>query len=710
MYEQHFGLSKRPFKAKVTGPDIFVGPQTAKAMSGLKKALQATDAVVVLSGPAGSGKSTLATKALEALSDTHTVIRIGRMSLAGEDVLEFLLEELGATELPRGPIRQVAALRKHFTDLEAASRRIVIVVEDALLIGSETISELEALTAADTGDSAGAAIVMMGDERLGDFLRKPELARLTQRARLHAVTAPMSEAELRGYLMHCFRNAGGEFEKAFEADCVAVIHAASGGTPRIANNIVEAVMTTAAAKDIAPVTSALVAEVAQEQFDYEPPVSAGEPPGTIDAEPESGPEVEPTPEPIPEPVLEAEPEPVIEHEPEPEPETQADPVIVFSDEPVDASLEDDEIPELIQDTLPDLEVLAPEVVEADALTEMADEPAPLPELEPLPELQPELTVETESTADSAPEDVPDWERDPTLAQLMPDLDALEKAMAVAHGDEEEPQPEPALEEPVETERAPEPEPEIIPEITLDNAIKERIDSNLIDEPGAVSVPGADTPASAGAGSELPNVRIPAAKSKKADAEIERITAELAKAKSIEDVDDKLAETLFGEELNMIAAQVVADGPDGESANDASLFDTGAAQMAQAVGTPADEVVAAGEDAFEVQLETREQGGEAGFDLSASQRLKTVRALSADPHGSAGEPASGFDPGPEVPARDAVTPEPIEDQINTSMTQTLKALDVQPPITERNVSRSFADDDDDDEEEKKGGFFSRFRRS
>ena len=81
----------------------------------------------------------------------------------------------------------------------------------------------------------------------------------------------MSEAELRGYLMHCFRNAGGEFEKAFEADCVAVIHAASGGTPRIANNIVEAVMTAATAKDVVPVTSSLVAEVAQEQFDYESP-------------------------------------------------------------------------------------------------------------------------------------------------------------------------------------------------------------------------------------------------------------------------------------------------------------------------------------------------------------------------------------------------------------------------------------------------------
>jgi hypothetical protein len=46
------------------------------------------------------------------------------------------------------------------------------------------------------------------------------------------------------------------------------------------------------------------------------------------------------------------------------------------------------------------------------------------------------------------------------------------------------------------------------------------------------------------------------------------------------------------------------------------------------------------------------------------------------------------------------PESIEDQINTSMTQTLAALNVRPP--------EIHDDDDDDDD--KGGFFGRFKRS
>ena len=38
MYEKQFGLSRRPFRANASGKDVFVGPQTAKLMSGMKKA------------------------------------------------------------------------------------------------------------------------------------------------------------------------------------------------------------------------------------------------------------------------------------------------------------------------------------------------------------------------------------------------------------------------------------------------------------------------------------------------------------------------------------------------------------------------------------------------------------------------------------------------------------------------------------------------
>ena len=62
------------------------------------------------------------------------------------------------------------------------------------------------------------------------------------------------------------------------------------------------------------------------------------------------------------------------------------------------------------------------------------------------------------------------------------------------------------------------------------------------------------------------------------------------------------------------------------------------------------------------------------------------------------------PSPAAPAP-VEQPQSIEDQINTSMTQTLEALSIRPPDEAVHPG-----DDEDDEDDTKRGFFSRFKRS
>ena len=445
----------------------------------------------------------------------------------------------------------------------------------------------------------------------------------------------MSEPELRGYLTHCMRQAGGEFEEVFAPDAVPAIRELSQGIARIANKIVEGAMSAAADDGAELIGADLIVDVAGREFGLKRPAETTPPP-----------RVETDPEPFPEPSSEASSE--------------------------------DEIPELIAETVTDSEELASE------------------------------------TADSPTKEVPDWERDPTLAELRPDLDALERAMAVAHGSSKDAEDDETDDLPV---LRPEPEEaanqsEYIPEITLDDAIQQRIDDSLIDEPGSVSPSAGGEAARSASDEALPDISLPPRNAKKADAELNRIASELARAKTIDDVDDHLAETLFGEELSLAAAEVAALVKAEQPSNDEDIspFDTEAAQMAQAVGSPA-------VDGIEIALESPQSYDGAGLDPSASQRLNTIRSLNS---GGAGAFSNPFGPAADnaSPAkRDMPTPDPIEDQINTSMTQTLKALDVKPPVLDRTTR--FADDhgfdlelDDDEHEghEKKGGFFSRFRRS
>jgi type II secretory pathway predicted ATPase ExeA len=895
MYEQHFGLEKRPFSVKATGTEVFVGPQTAKTMAGFRKALASQDAVVTVSGAAGTGKTTLVERALDAIGSKYKTVRVGRMQMNASDVLESLLIVLGVTDRPSGTIQRFTVLRKKLKDLQDAGTRVFIVVEDALRAGTETLAEIEALTVADAGESDGAGIVLMGDERLFEFMKDPALAQLQQRVRQRHRIKALCVAELRGYLKHSLRMAGGDFDQVFDSRSAELIHALSEGIPRVANNLVDAVLVTAATQRVTQIPATLIAAVASnefglssEDFDFtgsdeadHPLVEPAPAADVADTAEESAPADEAAPdvaaeESVPAPDLIEEPAtapdvaetaeeaaPVDEATPavaakesipasDPDAETTPeagetpDPVIVFADADEKSPEGSMDIPHLIQDTLPDLAILsqryatlaesyeadagtqesaaepeaersadnipelmpepivdaaavdAPEVehvtpaavevpdvehatpaavdarevepvtpaAEQVAVPEPAAEPkwelttepefelvagvvpaleaAPTPETnagnEGVPELRaeparetaakdiPQLHVEPDAVAENAPavppkpvdaavpepvtevafesadlpeldleqpvanvaaagsepnsaeEEIPEWERDPTLAQLKPDLDALEQAMAFTHGEEA---PINGKDAAVDPEKLAESVADLdeIPEIILDQAIETGIGDLEFEEPSDICPP------------------VPAQKS---DPELDRIAADIANAKSLEDIDDIMAETLFGSGISMIAAQVTANPPTEDSANDALelAHELPAAPVAAAKEKvpPVARNKAAprrSEISEEISIETRAPVANTGLDLSASQRLKTVRALNADLHPSLREPENA----PGARTRQAIEPpQTIEDQINTSITQTLKALKVPPELL------------DDDDDEPKKGFLSRFRRS
>ena len=733
MYEQHFGLKKRPFRAKATGTDVFVGPQTATTMAGLKKALVASDAVASVSGPVGSGKTTLVLKALDSMAGQNKVIRIGRMRLQSSDVLAMLLDELGIENQPCGTIQKFNAFRRRLKELEDCNTRLVIAVEDSPRLGIDNLAEIEALTAADAGASEGANVVLMGDEGLDDLLRDPQLNRLQQRTRQRLQTTALCAAELRGYLRHCFRLAGGDFEQIFDVNAAALLHHLTDGIPRVANTVLESAMSTAAEQGLDRVSSELISRVGENEFglsaagfEFAPPAEAVPPAPAADpvveaaavlpaealpeAEPERvlEPEPEPEPAPPPVPVLESEPEPEPAPPPVPELKPAADePVIVFADVPEPADL-----PELIQDTLPDLQVLAPDLAEAPVLEIETPEPvasAPQPEPETpaleIPET-PSLETHEQEIVAKPGDDVPAWDRDPTMAELRPDIAALEQAMAFTQSEDPEPAPAKSQESNPSTEIP----LDAIPEITLDHAISQRIESQLIDEPGEISPVRDNEPPHDETRPELPALDLPAKRPEKSDTEIEKIAAELSRAKSLEDVDDRMAETLFGDELSLVASQFMKKAVTVESANDdiEEIVDVAKSepQVASASSTVATSVPVSSPPAntldVEVTMEAGKRPNEGGMDLSASQRLKTVRALNADLHPSLREPETpAANDSPPVASR---APESIEDQINTSMTQTLKALNVRAPVS------GFDDDEDEDDEKGKSGFFSRFKRS
>ena len=110
---------------------------------------------------------------------------------------------------------------------------------------------------------------------------------------------------------------------------------------------------------------------------------------------------------------------------------------------------------------------------------------------------------------------------------------------------------------------------------------------------------------------------------------------MSRAKTIEDVDDKLAETLFGEEFSAMAAEVASSAAAFMPANDDLEL------VAEAEPEIEEMAVAAGTEGTPAPVTEPP----AALDNSASQRLATVRALNCTqtPTGAPATPESADHP-------------------------------------------------------------------
>ena len=198
------------------------------------------------------------------------------------------------------------------------------------------------------------------------------------------------------------------------------------------------------------------------------------------------------------------------------------------------------VPDAPDTAVPEPEPETPPVLEIEPeAPPKADEPASPEAAAPVAETSaapaaPDVLAAAQVEPATEPGEIPAWDRDPTLAELKPDIEALEMAMAEFADKEPAPVPRQEDDEPLPEVELKDPTMPSLPEITLDAAIEEKIreaeealekhDATIAEEDeAAIGAPERDT---------------------RADAELEKIAQGLARAKTIEDVDDRMAETLF----------------------------------------------------------------------------------------------------------------------------------------------------------------------
>lgn len=222
-----------------TTPDqTFYYPATAHeaALARIHQAVCEEEGVAVLTGMPGTGKTLLCHCLLDRLGDGAECAFLTHGHFADRlGLLQAILYDFSLPYEDGG--EQVLRLRltEHLLKNCAAGRRNVVLVDEAHHLTSDQLEELRLLGNLEAGRGKAFQVVLVGDPKLLETLKRPELAALSQRLVVRARLEPMGIEESVDYLRHEVRVAGGKPEEMWEEPALEIIARGARGVPRLLN-------------------------------------------------------------------------------------------------------------------------------------------------------------------------------------------------------------------------------------------------------------------------------------------------------------------------------------------------------------------------------------------------------------------------------------------------------------------------------------------
>ena len=301
MYEDHWGLTDRPFQLTPDPRFWFETATHRKAMAYLGYGLQQGEGFVVVTGEVGAGKTTLIGHLLEQVDPRGLhVVRLVSTAIDAADLLRSVATQLDVDPAGLEKAQLLTAIERGLHAVARSGRRTLLVVDEAQALPIAALEELRMLSNFQAGSHAMLQIVLVGQPEFRDRLNGAgALEQLRQRVIAVHHLDPMEEDEVADYVAHRLALVGWQGRPDFAADAFPALHAATGGIPRRLNLIANRALLHAAVAGEELIDAATVAAVcADMEADLpssipRPPVddhiSAKAEPPTVRAEPGEAP-------------------------------------------------------------------------------------------------------------------------------------------------------------------------------------------------------------------------------------------------------------------------------------------------------------------------------------------------------------------------------------------------------------------------------------
>jgi type II secretory pathway predicted ATPase ExeA len=265
MYESFFGLREPPFSLVPDPEYLYLSRFHRKGLNMLELALRDSAMFTLISGEVGSGKTTLVRKFLDMLDDNVSVGLITNTHESAGNLTQWILRSFGLSFVKDDDeIALYDRFQEFLVDQYAASRKTMLIIDEAQNLSLAALEELRMLSNINTEKDLALQIVFVGQPEILEKINMPQLRQLAQRISVNFRLEPLSFLETCHYIRHRLMVAGGRPE-TFDLDACATVYIFSDGIPRVINMICEMAMIYAYGEGRQEISSDTILEVVEER-------------------------------------------------------------------------------------------------------------------------------------------------------------------------------------------------------------------------------------------------------------------------------------------------------------------------------------------------------------------------------------------------------------------------------------------------------------
>jgi MSHA biogenesis protein MshM len=262
MYQAHFGLREAPFGITPDTSYFFACAGYQEALNTLLVAVRNGEGFIKITGEVGTGKTLLCRQFLASINQEKapidaSTVRPGEASpasapdesgqrfvtayipnpyLTPHALLLALADELGcAAKSNAGQHQLLKTLTSALLEFAGQGKQVVLCLDEVQAMPLESLEAIRLLTNLETQKHKLLQIVLFGQPELDRRLQHHSIRQLSQRITFQYHLGPLRREDMDHYLSHRLTVGGFTGGRLFSPGAVRLLHAASGGIPRLVN-------------------------------------------------------------------------------------------------------------------------------------------------------------------------------------------------------------------------------------------------------------------------------------------------------------------------------------------------------------------------------------------------------------------------------------------------------------------------------------------